>query len=297
MKKIVVLLIVATLCMCLFACGGDSTTGNGADTIESTENNAFTNHPHLQFVYGEWEYEGDNPQNYPFRKVNINEDGTCLVDGTAGTWNISNSTAHGRLNIDIVVEGQTLGVVEIYISSGRYNFNIANTMISQNDNWKHNTPVVADDNDIVLTAENWRDYFDLVTEAQYETNEFGDVDRLVLSTYLLLKDEYADKVIATDVIYEKAHTSTNYNIQVDGAGKSYTLEKTDRTFDSSAPEISRLFRDSMKERYQIRISNAYVIIKDNNDPESSNSKTVALVPDIEAIEMKRIQGTLYIANE
>ena len=48
----------------MLACGSNNVSTNHPETAEYGTNNAFTNHAHLQFLYGEWEYEGDNPQSY-----------------------------------------------------------------------------------------------------------------------------------------------------------------------------------------------------------------------------------------
>ena len=43
---------------------------------------------------------------------------------------------------------------------------------------------------IELTLENWKDYFELKVFEEYNYNQFGDVERLVLPQYLVLKEGY-----------------------------------------------------------------------------------------------------------
>ena len=124
MKKLIVLLLVLVLCLSLCACGRkvestpepkdtesamdklntskvEENTEIEEETVETTES-PYANHPHLQFLYGEWEinsgYENDD---VAFRSLTVNEDGTCIIDGTSATWTISKHSSESSLMIGI----------------------------------------------------------------------------------------------------------------------------------------------------------------------------------------------------
>ena len=311
MKKILALLLAVVMCLSLAACGGgetpntDDNSGMGQGEQLDTESNntantenPYANHPLLQFIYGEWEYEGSHKENYPFVKLEVNKDGTCVVDGAAGMWIISDQTSlDGRLYIDVLVDNQVIGSASISIWAGNYGFHVSDIMISPGDNWKHNTAVVADDNDITLTAENWRDYFDLITESTYSENAFGEVESMRIKQYLVPKEEYAANILATDVVYEIERTASEYYIELNPTEKTYKIGEMVQTGEPSASEIRELWCEYETGRYQIEVCTGYIDAKQNLDAESTSSKTVWIVADIEDINMVRIQGNLYLTND
>lgn len=299
MKKLIALLLAAVMCVCLAACGGADAPNKNDEGEKQQENQSMdNNHPFFQFLYGEWEYTGNFPDSFPFTKLSVNEDGTCIVDGVAGTWAVSKSTSpNGRLYIDVCVDGQEIGGAEIYVWAGKYKFNVSDTAINPGDNWKHNTAVVADDNDIVLTAENWQNYFDLITENNYSENAFGEVEHLTIRQYLVPKEEYADKILATDVVYEMGRTANEYFIYLNAAEKTYDLGEMVQIGEPSTPEIQELWCVYETGRYEMHVTTNHIEAKDHADPDSTSNKKVWLVTDIENINMVRIQGNLYIINE
>lgn len=298
MKKIFALLLAAAMCLSFAACVGRDSINTDNDGEKSQENQGSINHPLLQFLYGEWEYEGNYKDSYPFAKLTVNEDGTCVVDGAAGTWSVSKDTsANGRLYIDVLVDGQTIGRAEMHIWAGNYYFGVADTMINPGDNWKHNTPVVADENDIVLTKDNWKDYFELVTESSYSENAFGDVEQLTIQQFLVPKAEYADKILVTDVVYEVQETASEYPISLNAAEKSYTLGEAVKTREPSTPDVRKLWCVYETERYEIPVTTYHINVKDHADPDVPYSKTVWLVTDVDDVTMLRVQGNIYMVNE
>lgn len=108
MKKLIALFLALVMCLSLCGCGGSVGGNAGGNAGEKTPTEAeetespFTNHPQLQYMYGEWVinsgYENDH---VAFRTLIINEDGTCIVDGTSATWKISESTSESWLEIEV----------------------------------------------------------------------------------------------------------------------------------------------------------------------------------------------------
>lgn len=297
MKKIMALLLAAAMCLCLAACGdGEPNTPDQGGTSGGAQN-SYADHPCFQFLYGEWEYTGNYADNYPYTKLTVNRDGTCLVDGAAGTYCVSERSTEGRLHIDICVGGQATGAAEICLWAGKYIFGVPDIAVNPGDNWKHHTAVIPDENDIVLTEENWQDYFDLITEATYSEDLFGDVERLVLRQYLVVKEEYAQKILATDAVYQLEQTSGEFPIALNAAEKTYTLGDMTRQYDPYTDEPQKLWREYETNRYQITLTTNRINAAENADPESTSHKSVSLITSLEDIRMLRIQGNIYLVNE
>ena len=93
MKKTISLLLALVLCLSLCACGSnkaENPTTIPTEVIESTASK-YADHPLLSQLYGTWEFESFGaPWEYTlFKSLTVNEDGSCIVDGTAGSWKIS----------------------------------------------------------------------------------------------------------------------------------------------------------------------------------------------------------------
>lgn len=109
MKKIIALVLTVVLCAAVSGCGGkqnDDYDSTVAATVTTT--GLYADHPHLQGFYGEWNYEGERPDDFPFTKLEVNQDGTCLVDGKAGTWRIAEMTNDASLAVDILIDGEVI---------------------------------------------------------------------------------------------------------------------------------------------------------------------------------------------
>ena len=308
MKKILALLLAAVMCFSLAACGGE--TSNTDDTSsteqlggESTENDTnentespYSNHPLLVYLYGQWKLRvKDNYQQdeeIPCSALTINEDGTCVVDGVSGTWDFSDETRDDFLIINIFVDGEhrfTSAYYERYKSIGVWSAGYNGPV---DTSWLNMTTTEA----ITLTTDNWRDYFELVTEPRYEEDAFGDLYRLVLVQYIALKEEYASNVVCIDDVFaELKSTATRYYITLDAANDSYTLGDAIEEIELTAETRALSQYEGI---YKIEVfGNNYIMAADNADPNSSDSKKVILVKDISDIEFLRVKGTIYITKQ
>lgn len=131
MKKIIVLLLVAIMCLSLIACGSEetpNTNNNSGVQQETVSNNApenneetadetttptitfgvgdskYADHQYLNDIFGTWEFkENFASSEYTMYKVlTLNEDGTCVIDGENANWKIEDSdTSENRLYIGI----------------------------------------------------------------------------------------------------------------------------------------------------------------------------------------------------
>ena len=115
----------------LAACGDGETPNTQANSQlteenrqnapeDSTENtkSLYVNHPLTASLYGEWELEEndfyDQGEKIPCSVLTINEDGTCIADGTAGSWVFSDKTKDDFLRIDILINGEYKLCVALY---------------------------------------------------------------------------------------------------------------------------------------------------------------------------------------
>jgi len=305
MKKSIALILALVLCLSLAACSGGETpnTDDNRGTEQNKESTGgntgptehpYANHPWLVHLYGQWEliqkedYVQD--EEIPCSAVTVNEDKTCVVDGVSGTWELSADTNEHFLKIDIFMEGEHRFTAAYYDDHKAIGVWTAGYNGPVDTSWINATTTEA----ITLTTENWRDYFELVTEPRYDKNAFGDVERLVLIQYLTLKEEYANVVYENDVVVEIASTANRYYITLDAANESYTLGEMIEEVELTE-EVRYL--DSYNNVYTIDVfSNNYINVKDHADPDIESSKKVILVSSIEDIEFLRVQGTIYVAK-
>ena len=114
MKKLLALLLAAVMCLSLVACGGESNDGggeqavsnNGTDIQYGAQGSAYADHPLLQVLYGEWKLQDAELGENKYRYLIVNEDGSCLVDGKDGNWEISDETADFKVEIHIYIDGE-----------------------------------------------------------------------------------------------------------------------------------------------------------------------------------------------
>lgn len=304
MKKTIALILAAVMCFLLASCGGnaqnsdnnisdaDSTVngvvednesdGDGQADDSDTDNQA-DNNPLLQFLYGGWEYTGEQADEAAFTTLYVNTDGTCIVDDADGTWTVTESYEE-FMYFDVLIDGQVICTAELDIMNG-YNLWIHDDVADNPNDWKRTTEVTTDDNDIVLTTENWRDYFDLVIESVFRENDFGEVETIRIYQYLKLKSEYTEKAFLTDVVYEVESTLSTYKCNFNVEEKNSSFEITDEATIVSEPIIESLYED-----WKIYFVN-HIFDADETDV------NVTLAADIEDVNMLRIQGNIYLINE
>lgn len=305
MKKIIILILTLALCLSLAACDGGETPNTNENNGTNQENNngannettesPHANHPHLAYIYGQWELRKKESYSQPIscHAVTINEDGTSIVDGVSGTWEISNETRDDFLKINIFIEGEHRFIAAYY--SNHHSIAVWGTDYmggAVDACWVNMTTTEA----ITLTTENWREYFELVTESNYEKDAFGELDRLVLVQYLILKEEYANMVWADNVAIELTGTTNRYSITLDTTNESYALGEVVGEGKIASMTITLKQQDINDNKIAI-LCRSSIQVDDNADPGSPSSKTVSIIPSFEDIEFLRVQGTIYVLKQ
>ncbi len=278
--------------------------GNSSEKQDETADNnstaSNTDHPLLQFFYGEWEYQQHKQDDLPFMKLVAERDGTCVVDEKAGTWKVLGSDEEW-MRVEISVDDQVIGIAQVEINDyGQYEFEAfpPGANFSFYDDWKNNVEIVADENDVTLTTENWREYFEIfLDDAAYNENSFGEVTHMQLEQYIVLKEEYADKVLAQDVVYEMKINAHHYEIEVDGEERTYKIGeiKFPREISYMGELVRRYFFDGTRKYSLCMINMNQVAVAE--EKKAFLGTTAALINDLDSVEMIRMKGTLYFKNE
>ena len=139
---------------------------------------------------------------------------------------------------------------------------------------------------VELTLDNWKDYFELTVIEHYETNGFGEVERLEIRQELVVKQEYAEDVVCDNVVFELNPTAERIQVTLDAANQSYTLgEVVDEVAVWSSSKVIELYL----------YGNGYIICGDYINAENGEG-FVDLVPTLEHLNVTRVQGTITIKH-
>lgn len=197
MKKIITLLLVAVMCISLVACGSDTpqTDNNGSQQEQSNNKTDKEINIKKVDVVGTWINMASTSHGM---KMVIEEDGTGIV--TLGdqvldlVWErIDDDTLTITANSkELVFEmGVSNGMVEL-LWQGPFTRYI---MVTEND---YNNMIEI----VEITADNWQDYMEIKPFIEPRTDDFNDITDLTVGCALVLKDEYANRISASDCAIE-----------------------------------------------------------------------------------------------
>ena len=82
---------------------------------------------------------------------------------------------------------------------------------------------------IEITPENWQTYFELKTAPVFSTNSNGELNNIFENTWLVIKDEYAEKLNITDdlnVEFDFSYEAIETIYNVDNEKFTYEVQKT-----------------------------------------------------------------------
>lgn len=147
---------------------------------------------------------------------------------------------------------------------------------------------------IELTLDNWKDFFELRIVPEYMLNAFDEVETLVLSQFLVFKEEYSGRVTCNDVVIEMNIYLQDFSIKLHPTEQSYTLGEVVGERIGSLDTIETMSKSDTLGYYVGVFSNNYINAAENANPETIYNKTVLLVDSMDDIEAIRIKGTITI---
>ncbi len=324
MKRIVAILLAGILCVSMTACGGngdydeliqmleDGDYSAAIDYIEDLQGNSlgdlivdgeidkdnpdeFTTAQQelLQALYDEYicikEMEG-----YP-KTVTFRNDGTCSIDGKELAWGKSNyAFMYGLLSLDIIDGDKRSYTADISQSdNGELAFRLYK--LEREDNSASAimggpTYVSANNYDtVVITMDNWQEYFQWSEETSYSTNGFGELSSMSTYYRLSLKQEYFDRLsqyVTHTGTAEISYTSRTYQVTVDRQNNTYTMGVLKDDFGVYG-ETSNVI-NMQKNGYYCGFNYSDCMIHSLDNP----SETFCYHPDNPTL--KRIQGTICL---
>ena len=243
--------------------------------------------------YGHWvfmdskDYDGENGP--PCTSVTINADHTCLIDGVPGTWD-----GHADCQIWLIKEGG----MQIYLYRSEYNDKVEYLLFENGGNQFRGWVNMTTSEQILITAENWKDYFELVTTETYKKNAFGEVTTFEIWQKLLLKEEFADRVVyEDDIAVEYTCMQHRYYVTIDKINETYTLGELIEEIEDD-PEIRSLDYYGGDDIWYIQLpGGCYISIDQYEAPSPGmDDNTVIIVTDIEDIEFLRVKGSIYVSK-
>lgn len=293
MKKIIALFLVVLMCFSLVACGDDSQTNENGSQQE--HNNNETNKEidiKKVDVVGTWINIASTSHGM---KMIIEEDGT----GSVALGEQVMDLVWERIDDDtmtITADSEEL-IFEIGVSDGIVELLWQGvfshyTMVSEQD---YNNMIEI----VELTSENWQNYFEVKPYAKPMTNDFDEITDLMISSTLVLKDEYANKFAASDGAVEvsfggeyRCPIEYNSSTKELTLGTPYTKEENEKQgYYISSEEITNTEKLANYDEYGLVIGGGTGCtpntLKINGDIVTADSSYY------ETIEIIRIQGNLY----
>lgn len=291
MKKLFALLLVAVMCFSLAACGGNEpqTDNSGSQQEQSSNKNDKEINIKKVDVVGTWVNTSSNDHGFV---MTINEDGTGTIilgeQELTITWEKTDeeiicNTGSKELTFKIRANN---GVVEISYKDGYY------VVVSEQD--YENTIECVE-----LTLENWQQYFEIKHYAEPQTNDFDEIFGLMISSTLVLKDEYANAYAGSDGAVEASFGDKYYcPIEYNSATKELTLgtpytkeESEQKGYYPSTETVTNTNNLTYYREYGFGIGGGVGCWRDTVKVEGDIVTADTAYYDI--IEITRIQGNLY----
>lgn len=335
MKKLLALLLAIVLCLSMTACGDkeydelielleagdyesaiayirsmqgsdgglklDGTLGVQVET-NATEPLTAETTAILNKIPGKWvcTTEKENaPKEFLFRA-----DGTCTVDGRPLTWKRNGTTTHSSTNgksiISLTLQEGNANCYDVTFYQGKGEEIVFTCEVyTDSESTKSISGVYYIDPDaydiVVLSVDNWQDYFEWTEAFYHDTNAFGEVSSLGTKYYFSLKEEYCDRLSAFQINQgdvEISHTLMEHYVSISADGKSYT--KGDHNY-REGYEYTNIHTLRSQDAAATPCFGAYYT--STSVREDSYYPPSALLCDyVISHSVTRIQGTLYLSK-
>lgn len=212
---------------------------------------------------GDWVSSPDNPNDI----ITLKEDGTLIYEGVEYTpdYKYLNPSQIQKLRATIEKNGESI----------RFDFFIDYNELDVDNKpyWKERTW-----DTIILTPENWLDYYELKSSNEFKYDAFGDFDIVEIDTYYELKQEYAERL---DSYLTK---SVDIKYSCTGNYADYTVDPSNQTISWSEPSRSKHYEETSSGIKRMRLLTPRLY--------DTNGKGWYYTYD----EIIKVSGTLYLIN-
>ena len=222
--------------------------------------------------------------------MTINSNGSFKYGDNSGTWMIKSGN---DTRLTLLLTGDNDIIYELFLAwemvedvKEGYKFTLYE---GTGNNSEYHSTFYPKSNyeEVIITLENWEDYFEPEDNISYGENSFGEVDYFYITRYMLLKPEYNEKLHAevSKVAYEYSKASTYYEFTIDPETYEYQFGEITNTYDAYSTD-GKMSNQWINETYRYGF---YLDSCSGDIPYTGGSKSMATFEG-----MNRIQGTLYL---
>lgn len=311
MRKVVSVGLAVILCVSLMACGGGKETSEHEELLQMLENGQYESaHSYidnlkrqdaeedkeeekkdsaLAELYGEWLLKMAADEETVIESVEFKEDNTCKVGDEDYKWRVN---YENDLSVSIYITDKEAQIYTVYmtIENREKYLSLGKILNETTGETEHlgQYRKTADYDKLEITADNFAEYFELVDVVEFTKDSFGDVSGLSYSQYVMIKEEYLDKVSdLSNVVVELDFTYGEKPITVDLANQTYTLGTDYKLSTYDHESITGRFylstEDGVPVNFQLNNSTCFY--------SSSNSAVCNYRTDMQVL---RIEGALYL---
>ena len=212
MKKVLLLCMLFAFCVCLSACAQSHIDSDTQNNSEPDQDEQICE----AMLCGKWFGIQKNPETMEFRNVELvfEIDGSCMIDGEQLVWQYA---GHGNRSDSYAVKAGDY----IFLVYSQYNDMVEEYYLTFND-----MQFFKADNyhAVALTKDNWAEHFELVADAQFRTNAWGETTGFELYYCWQLREDWGIVHSYSEMIADVQITIGVQKYTANLEQKSYTLE-------------------------------------------------------------------------
>ena len=315
-KKVLGLMLALVMCVSLTACGGGKENSNheGVDheqLLQMLENGEYENAHYyidnlkrqdaeankedeekvsaLPELYGEWILQYSHVEDTVVESISVKDDNTCKIGDKEYKWRVNYEQEKSASLY--VTEGESQ-VYSMYLNLENREQSLSLNKILEEDTGRTESVgsyrKAANYDKIEITTDNFTEYFELVEEVEFTKDSFGDVSGLSYSQYVVIKEEYLDKVSdLSNVVVELDFTYGKKGITVDLVNQTYTL--------GIDYELNTYEREPIKGKFYLSLEDGFPVSYKLSNSSSYYNSSASVVTDYRTdMQVLRVEGALYL---
>lgn len=319
-KKVLSAMLAVVMCVSLTACGGGKENSNheGSDheeLLQMLENGEYESAHYyidnlkrqeeeankeenkesdgkesiLSELYGEWLVQNAYDEDNVIESVSFDGDNTCKIGNKDYKWRI-NYEHESSVSL-YVTEGEKK-IYNAYMSTEDREQSLSLSKIIEEETGRAESigayRKAANYDKIEINVDNFLQYFELVEKVEFTKDSFGDVSGLSFSQYVMIKEEYLDKVSdLSKVVVELDFTYGKKSIVVDLANQTYTL--------GTDYELNTYDREPIKGQFYLSFEDGYPVSYKLSNSSSHYNSSASMVTDYRTdMQVLRVEGALYL---